>query len=72
MTEDHKSPRKKKDDKYIALPRNKRTERALARIFQYGTEQELMQYMRENDLKDDDPRFVQIVKLFHEHGGKRL
>jgi hypothetical protein len=31
-----------------------------------------MRYLRENGLNDDEPRFAQIVKLFREHGGKRL
>jgi len=62
---------KGKTEKYVPLPRNRRTEAALLRIFEHGTERELMQYMRENGLKDENPRFAEIVKLFREHAGKR-
>jgi len=62
---------KEKSGKYKPLPRNRRTERAIARIFENGTADELMRFLRENGLKDESPRFAEIVKLFHEHGGKR-
>jgi hypothetical protein len=61
----------KKVEKFGPLPRFPRTENAMLRIFENGTERELMQYMRENDLTDENPRFAEIVKLFREHGGKR-
>jgi hypothetical protein len=64
--------RSEKAGKFKPLPRNKRTEADLARIFEHGTERELMRYPRENGLNEDEPRFAQIVKLFREHGGKRL
>jgi hypothetical protein len=75
MTEESQPPeikkKPKKKEKYIPLPRFPRTENALLRIFENGTERELMQYMRDNDLKDDNPRFGALVKLFREHrGGK--
>lgn len=63
--------RSEKAGKYTPLPRNRQTEREIAQIFEHGTERELMQYLRENGLTDGSPRFVEIVKLFHEHGGKR-
>ena len=61
----------KKPGNNTPLPRNRQTEREIAQIFEHGTERELMQYLRENGLTDGSPRFVEIVKLFHEHGGKR-
>jgi hypothetical protein len=63
--------RSEKSGKYKPLPRNRRTEVALAKIFERGTEQDLMQYLRQNGVSDDSPRFAEIVKLFREHGGKR-
>jgi hypothetical protein len=60
-----------KTGKFKALPRNKQTEADLARIFENGTERELMKYLRENGLNDDEPRFALIVKLFREHAAKR-
>jgi hypothetical protein len=57
--------------KYKALPRNRKTERDLQRIFDYGTEAELTKYLRENGVPDGSTRFAQIVKIFHEHGGKQ-
>jgi len=41
-------------------------------IFEFGTERELMEYLRRNDLKDENPRFAQIVKLFRERGPRRF
>ncbi len=41
-------------------------------IFEHGTERELMQYLRGNGLKDENPRFGKIVKLFRERGPKRF
>jgi len=41
-------------------------------IFENGTERELMQYLRRNGLKDENPRFGQIVKLFRERGPRRF
>jgi hypothetical protein len=63
--------RSEKSGKYKPLPRNRQTEREIAEIFERGTERELMQFLRENGLNDDAPRFVEILKLFREHGGKQ-
>ncbi len=64
--------RSEKTGKYKPLPRNKGTEIAIARIFENGTERELMQYLRENGVADDSERFAVIVRLFREHGGRQL
>jgi hypothetical protein len=37
--------------KYKPLPRNRQTERDIARIFEHGTEQELTTFLRERDRK---------------------
>jgi hypothetical protein len=63
--------RSEKAGKYKPLPRNKRTETAIAQIFENGTERELMRFLRASGLPDDAPRFAEIVKLFREHAGKR-
>jgi hypothetical protein len=63
--------RSEKIGKYKPLPRNKRTETAIAQLFENGTERELTRFLRENGVPDDSPRFAEIVKLFHEHAGKR-
>jgi hypothetical protein len=60
--------RSEKTGKYRPLPRNKQTEANLTRIFEKGTERELMQYLRENGLNDDSPRFAELVKLFRDSG----
>jgi hypothetical protein len=67
-------PRKagKSVQKYIPVPRNKRTEKAMLDIFEFGTEYELMQYLRKNGLKDENPRFAKILKLFRERGPRRF
>jgi hypothetical protein len=57
--------------KYKPLPRNKRTEREMARIFEHGTEAELTRFLRASGLKDESPRFAEIVKLFRVHAGRR-
>jgi hypothetical protein len=66
-----KERRSKTTDKYSALPRNRQTENDILRIFEHGTERELMPFLGENGLKDDAPRFGEILKLFREHGAKR-
>lgn len=63
--------KREKTGKYKALSRNRKTERDLQRIFDYGTEAELTKYLRENGVPDDSARFAQIVKIFREHGGKQ-
>lgn len=39
--------------------------RDLEKIFKYGDEREFMQVLRKHGIKDEDPRFVEILKLFH-------
>lgn len=56
---------------YRPLPRNKKTEREIAKIFESGTETELMNFLRKSGLKDESPRFAEIVKLFRAHAGRR-
>jgi len=64
--------RREKRGKYKpSLPRDKQTELEIQKIFNYGTERELMTFLRKNGVPDGSERFVQIVKLFREHGGKR-
>lgn len=79
MPEERKTPpplkprkARKAVEKYVPLPRNKETEDAMLDIFDYGTERELMQYLRRNGLKDENPRFAQIVKLFRERGPRQF
>ena len=38
--------------------------RDLQQIFKYGDEREFMQVLRQNGIKDEDPRFSEILKLF--------
>jgi hypothetical protein len=66
-----KEKRSEKVGKYKPLPRNRQTEQDISELFEHGTERELMQFLRENGLNDDSPRFAEIVKLFRERGGKR-
>jgi hypothetical protein len=40
--------------------------RDLRNIFQYGNEREFMQVLRKPGIKDEDPRFAEIVKLFRD------
>lgn len=63
--------RQEKSGKYKPLARNKRTELEVQRIFDYGTERELMNFLRKNGVPDESERFAQIARLFREHGGKR-
>jgi hypothetical protein len=63
--------RSERAGKYKPLPRNRRTEREIAKIFDFGTETELMRFLRRSGLKDESPRFAEIVKLFREHAGQR-
>ena len=67
----HEDRRSEKTGKYRALRRNKQTESDALRIFEHGTERELMQFLRENGLKDDSPRFAEIVKLSASASGNR-
>ena len=39
-------------------------ERDLQKIFKYGDEREFMQVLRKHGIKDEDPRFAEIVKMF--------
>jgi hypothetical protein len=63
--------RAEKTGNYKPLPRNKQTERDIAQLFEYGTERELMRFLRESGLNDDSERFAEIVKLFRERGGRQ-
>jgi len=63
--------RSERTGKFKPLPRNKRTEREIARIFESGTETELMRFLRRSGLKDEAPRFAELVKLFRAHAGQR-
>ena len=38
--------------------------RDLRKIFKYGDEREFMQVLRKHGIKDEDPRFAEIVKMF--------
>ena len=38
--------------------------RDLRQIFEYGDERQFMQVLRKNGIKDEDPRFSEILKLF--------
>lgn len=38
--------------------------RDLEHIFKYGDEREFMQVLRKHGIKDEDPRFAEIVELF--------
>lgn len=40
--------------------------RDLRNIFQYGDEREFMQVLRKRGIKDEDPRFAEIVNLFRD------
>jgi hypothetical protein len=45
--------------------------RDLKRIFKHGDEREFMQILRKYGIKDEDPRFVEILKMFRaERSGK--
>ena len=63
--------RREKSGKYKKLPRNKQTERDLKRIFDRGTEAELMKYLQENEVPYGSERFLEILKIFRECAGKR-
>ena len=38
--------------------------RDIKNIFRYGDEREFMQVLRKNGIKDEDPRFSEILTLF--------
>lgn len=40
--------------------------RDLRRIFESGDEREFMQILRKRGIKDEDPRFAVIVRMFHD------
>ena len=40
--------------------------RELRNILKYGDEREFMQVLRKRGIKDEDPRFAQIVKVFRD------
>jgi hypothetical protein len=50
--------------------RTKAEERALlrdlSRIYAYGDEREFMQILRKHGIKDENPRFAELLKLFRD------
>jgi len=40
--------------------------RDLRRILKYGDEREFMRVLRNHGIKDEDPRFAEIVKFFRD------
>ncbi len=40
--------------------------RDLRNILKFGDEREFMQVLRKRGIKDEDPRFAEIVKLFRD------
>jgi hypothetical protein len=40
--------------------------RDLRKILEHGEEREFMQVLRKHGIKDEDPRFAEILKLFRE------
>jgi hypothetical protein len=44
--------------------------RALRRIYKWGDEREFMKILRKHGIKDEDPRFSEIVKPFRALHGK--
>jgi hypothetical protein len=40
--------------------------RDLRKTFQYGDEREFMQVLRKHGIKDENPRFAELVKLFRD------
>jgi len=40
--------------------------RDLRNIFKYGDEREFMQVLRNRGIKDENPRFAELVKFFRE------
>jgi len=45
--------------------------RDLKMIYKYGDEREFMRFLRKCGIKDEDPRFAEIVKMFRDlRGGK--
>lgn len=45
--------------------------RDLKKIYKYGDEREFMRFLRKCGIKDEDPRFAEIVKMFRdERSGK--
>jgi hypothetical protein len=40
--------------------------RDLRRIFKDGDEREFMQVLRKNGIRDEDPRFAELLKMFRD------
>ncbi len=59
-------------DKYKITPAERRILlNDLRRIYKCNDERELMKILRAHGIKDEDPRFVEIVKFFRDlRGGK--
>ena len=62
---------KDKKGKYKPLHRNKRTEAEIGKIFDFGTEIELVRYLAQHEMPDGSEESAQLVKLFREHARKR-
>jgi len=62
---------KEKKGKYKPLRRNKRTEAEIKKLFDFGTEIELVRYLAEHGLPDGSEESVQLVELFREHARRR-
>jgi hypothetical protein len=63
--------RREKRGKYKPLSRNIRTEKDLQKIFDYGTELELVKYLAAHEMPDGSVESERIVKLFRAHAAKR-
>jgi hypothetical protein len=59
-------------DKYkLTRPEMNALLRDLRKILQYGDERKFMQVLRKRGIKDENPRFAELVKLFRDlRGGK--
>jgi len=40
--------------------------RDLRKIYQYGDEREFMRVLRKYEIKDEDPRFAELLKMFRD------
>jgi len=40
--------------------------RDLEKVFENGDEREFMQFLRKNGIKDEDPRFAELLKLYRD------
>jgi hypothetical protein len=57
--------------KYRHTPQERTALKELRWIWEENNEQELMRILRKQGVKDEDPRFSEVVKLFRDlRGGK--